>query len=332
MNKNVIVTGASGFIGGATCIELKRKGYTVIGIDKKPLPKHLKSFVDRFQQCPFTHPFSLRQIDYYEPKAIIHCAGTSLVGPSIKNPEEYYDNNVAETIQYLAYIRRQPFKTKFIFSSSAAVYGDPQSSIALTEESKTAPISPYGESKLMVEKVLESFHTAYNLQYVALRYFNACGAVKDGLHGQEPGASHIFARIFEAIKHELPFRVFGNDYSTSDGTCVRDYVHVTDIANAHVISIEKDIQGIYNIGSDKGYSNLEILNAVRYWHKHIASIPLEYADKRPGDPAYLLADPTKFKNDTGWIVENSLQNIIKDLYDWYNSSNYAERSPAIIPL
>lgn len=331
MNNTVIVTGASGYIGGATCIELKRKGYTVIGIDKRPLPKHLKPFVDSFEEFCFTHSFSLNHIDH-EPKAIIHCAGTSLVGPSIKNPEEYYDNNVAKTLQYLAYIRRQSPETKFIFSSSAAVYGNPRSNIPLEETFSTDPISPYGESKLMVEKILESFHKAYNLKYVSLRYFNACGAVGGGLHGQEPDATHIFAKIFEAIRTKQAFKLYGDNYPTHDGTCVRDYVHVSDIAKAHVLSVEKDIQGIYNIGSEKGFSNLEILSAVRYWHKHIASIPLEYADKRPGDPAYLLANPTKLQKDTGWLAENNLQNIIKDLYDWYNSSNYAERSKAIIPL
>lgn len=331
MNNTVIVTGAAGYIGGATCIELADKGYNVIGVDRRRLPTHLEDFVDTYEQFCFTNPSSLRHVKN-KPKAIIHCAGTSLVGPSVANPEDYYDNNVAKTLQYLAFIRRRSPETKFIFSSSAAVYGNPESNIPLTENHIANPISPYGESKRMVEMILESFHKAYDLKYVSFRYFNACGAIRNGLHGQDPGASHIFARIFEAIKTGTPFRIYGNDYSTTDGTCIRDYIHVSDIAKALVLAVEKNIQGIYNIGSDKGYSNLEILNAVRYWHKHIASIPVEYAERRLGDPAFLRACPNKLKQDTGWKPENNLQNIIKDLYDWYNSYNYSQRPPAIIPL
>ena len=298
MNNTVIVTGAAGYIGGATCIELTDRGYNVIGIDKRELPEHLEAFVDHFERCCFTHPFSLQHVEN-KPKAIIHCAGTSLVGPSVANPEIYYDNNVAKTLEYLAYIRRFSPETRFVFSSSAAVYGNPETNLPLTENHISDPISPYGESKRMVEMILESFHKAYNLKYVSFRYFNACGAIRNGLHGQEPGASHIFARIFEAIEKGEPFRIYGNDYPTADGTCIRDYIHVSDIAKAHVLAVEKNIQGIYNIGSDTGYSNLEILNAVRYWHKHIASIPVEYTERRLGDPAFLRACPNKLEQETG---------------------------------
>lgn len=331
MNNKVIVTGAAGYIGGAICIELKRQGYTVIGIDQRRLPDHLIPYCDSFDRCDFTDNLSLLAVQD-NPVAVIHCAGTSLVGPSIANPELYYNNNVAKTLEYISYIKNYSPDTKFIFSSSASVYGDPASSVSIDETFATNPISPYGESKLMTEMMLKSFSTAYNLKYVSFRYFNACGAVADGLHGQEPGATHIFARLFDALTNQEPFMLYGNDYDTEDGSCVRDYVHVTDIAKAHIIAIEKGIEGIYNIGSDKGYSNLEIINSVRRWSKHIGSITIENTIRRQGDPAYLIANPNKLKNDTGWVAENTLQNIIKDLYDWYSSANYAERPKAIIPL
>ena len=133
-------------------------------------------------------------------------------------------------------------------------------------------------------------------------------------------------------KNKTPFVINGNDYDTKDGTCIRDYVHVADIADAHILAIEKDIEGIYNIGSNTGFSNLEILNAVRRWRKHLTSIQLEYGDRRTGDPAFLVASSEKLQKDTGWKPKQTLQHIIKDLHDWYNSENYAKRSQAIIPL
>ena len=319
----VIVTGAAGYIGGSICIELKKKGYYVIGIDLRQLPEHLEQYIDTYEQCCFTDPSSLLHVKN-KPKAIIHCAGTSLVGPSVKDPDPYYENNVANTIKYLQYIKLFSKDTKFIFSSSASVYGDPGDKI-ITEEHSYNPISPYGQSKMMVEIILDSYQKAYGLNYVSFRYFNACGAVLEGVHGQEPKATHIFARIFESIEGKFPFTIYGNGYLTEDGTCIRDYVHVTDIAEAHILAIENSIQGIYNIGSNKGFSNLEILNAVRYWHKHIASIELQYLDRREGDPAFLVASSEKLYNDTSWKPKKSIQNIIKDLHDWYSSDNYAKR-------
>ena len=327
----VIVTGAAGYIGGTICIELKRKGYTVVGIDRRPLPDNLTEYCDSFIECDFVDFDSLAQIKE-QPLAVIHCAGTSLVGPSIANPEEYYNNNVSKTLKYISFIKAHSPDTKFIFSSSASVYGDPLVSNLIDETFPTKPISPYGESKLMTEMMLKSFNQAYGLKYVSFRYFNACGAVANGIHGQEPDATHIFARLFNALENKEPFMLYGNDYPTEDGSCVRDYIHVTDIANAHILAIEKDITGIYNIGSDKGYSNLEIISAVRRWCKHIGSISVDNTARREGDPAYLIANPNKLKNNTGWIAENNLQNIIKDLYDWYSSANYAKRPKAIIPL
>jgi UDP-glucose 4-epimerase len=233
INRTVIVTGAAGYIGGAISIELHRQGYYVIGIDRRPLPDHLTKYFINFVQDEFNSPKSKLEL-LSLPAAIIHCAGTSLVGPSVKNPEEYYDNNVSKTLSYITNVRKYSPTTKFIFSSSASVYGDPETNISITEKFNTKPISPYGESKLMTEMMLKSFREAYGFKSVSFRYFNACGAVAGGLHGQEPDATHIFARLFESIKNNIPFYLYGTDYSTADGTCVRDYIHVTDIAKAHI--------------------------------------------------------------------------------------------------
>lgn len=329
INRTVIVTGAAGYIGGAISIELHRQGYYVIGIDRRPLPEHLTKYFVNFVQDEFNSPKSKLEL-LSLPAAIVHCAGTSLVGPSVKNPEEYYDNNVSKTLSYITNVRKYSPTTKFIFSSSASVYGDPETNISITEKTQTKPISPYGESKLMTELMLKSFREAYGFKSVSFRYFNACGAVADGLHGQEPEATHIFARLFESIKNNIPFYLYGTDYNTADGTCVRDYIHVTDIAKAHISAIEHNIEGIYNIGSLTGYSNLEIIKAVgKYFAKNLS---IEVVNKREGDPAYLIADSTKLKNDVNWQPENTISNIIKDLDDWYNSDNYAKRTKAFTPL
>lgn len=321
----VIVTGAAGYIGGATCIALHEKGYRIIGIDVRKLPTHLKPYVDVFINECFTHPFSLEWLEKKYVAAVIHCAGTSLVGPSVTNPSEYFDNNVAKTLKYLDYLRRWAPQVKFIFSSSASVYGEPIGMI-LTEGSETKPISAYGESKLMTEMMLERFKIAYGLKYVSYRYFNACGAVEGGEHGQEPDATHIFAKLFEAALDGKYFTINGADFPTRDGTCVRDYIHVSDIADAHVLAIDKDIEGIYNIGTLKGHSNLEVFDAVEKFlidneainNKIVCHIDV----RREGDPATLIASAEKLLADTGWKPKRKLNDIIESLYDWYNSKYY----------
>ncbi len=323
----VIVTGAAGYIGGATCIALKNKGYKVVGVDQRKLPEHLKPYVDHFVHECFTHPFSLEHIEGFlgKPLGVIHCAATSLVGPSIENPWLYYDNNVAKTLKYLDYIRRWAPDIKFVFSSSASVYGDPLGAV-LFEESPTNPISPYGESKLMTEKMLHWFKRAYGVRYVSYRYFNACGAVEGGIHGQEPHATHIFAKLFEAAMNNEAFTMNGCSFGTRDGTCVRDYVHVSDIADAHVMAIDNNIEGIYNIGTLKGHTNLEIFTAVENFliDNEVINrgIVCTIDAAREGDPASLIASPQKLLQDTQWKPKRNLDNIIEDLYDWYMSRTF----------
>lgn len=325
-NTKVIVTGAAGYIGGAICIELKKQGYYVIGVDRR-YTAHLKPYYDEFVLNDFYSMESLALINEHKPNAIIHCAGTSLVGPSVTNPALYYSNNVAKTSNYLNHLRLHSPATKFIFSSSASVYGYPDSTMVF-EGSKTDPMSPYGESKLMTEMMLRWFNFSYGTKYVSFRYFNACGAISN-IHGQEPAATHIFARIIEAGLTGEPFHLNGGNYPTKDGTCVRDYVHIADIAKAHIIAIDNPIEKIYNIGSGKGYSNLEIFDAVEKYllDKNLIKeeIPVIVEEPRAGDPAILVASYAKLNNDTGWKPELGLDEIIEDLYKWYTSEDYIKQ-------
>jgi UDP-glucose 4-epimerase len=321
--KTVVVTGASGYIGGSTCIALNRKGYKVIGVDRRPLPEHLESYVDKFENVCFTHPWSLEEVE--KADAIIHCAGTSLVGPSVTNPHEYYENNVCRTEKLLNHIRLWNPNAKFIFSSSASVYGDPLGMI-LFEGAETKPIAPYGQSKLMTEMMLEWYAKAYKLKYVAFRYFNACGAVEDAIHGPAPDGTHIFAKVFEAAMTGQPFTLYGATYPTRDGTCIRDYVHVMDIVDAHILGIDKDIEGIYNIGTLKGSTNLEVFDAVETFlidEEYLNDSMICNIDPpRPGDATAVIASPEKLQSATGWKAKRDLDTIIKDLFYWYASPTF----------
>jgi UDP-glucose 4-epimerase len=313
---NVIVTGASGYIGGHVALQLKDAGHTVIGIDRRPCPANLIDVYSKFICDDFVGHTSLSAIIQVQPQAIVHCAGTSLVGPSIKNPEEYYDNNVVKTIALLDLVRKALPRTRVIFSSSASVYGTPIMN-PCHEVDPREPISPYGESKLMIEMVMASYHQAYGLDYVAFRYFNACGADSRARHGQEPGATHIIARVLESMRDLQPFTLNGTDYPTDDGTCVRDYIHVEDIARAHVLALDKTVDaGIYNLGTAEGTSNAEIIDTART----VTGQPIEVVvgPQRTGDPAMLTASPDKFNRICPNWKQHNLNDMIRHAWAWYN--------------
>lgn len=310
----VVVTGAAGYIGGQCALQLRDTGHTVIGIDRRPLPAQLHDVMD-FVQADFDSDESFRKIVVTRPDAIIHCAGTSLVGPSIEHPSDYYNNNVAKTLHLLNLLVAALPKTRFIFSSSAATYGIPQASLPCRETDDLKPISPYGESKMMVEQMLAAYHRAYKLDYVSFRYFNACGADPQGRHGQEPGATHIIARVLESLRDEKEFTLYGNDYDTRDGTCVRDYVHVGDIARAHVLALSNDIPaGIYNLGSNTGTSNQEIIAAAEQITGK--KVKLAHGPRRIGDPDALVAQSDKFDKLSAWRTY-SLNDMIRHAWYWY---------------
>ena len=314
--QTVVITGAGGYIGGQTAIVFHNAGYRVIGIDSKEPAVALRKCFSKFLVSDFSSEEALYIIEKSEPHAIVHCAGTSLVGPSVHNPQVYYENNFVATKKLLDFIVAKELSTKFVFSSSAAIYGEP----VLTpcrEEDPPLPLSPYGESKLMVEMMLASYKQAYHHDYVAFRYFNVCGADPAGEHGQEENATHIIARILESIKYNQEFTLYGTQYPTPDGTCIRDYIHVNDLARAHLLAVQKhDVQGVYNLGTGTGYSNKQIIETAFEITGKTATVT--QGPVRQGDPAILTCSAEKFYNTTEWEPEYDLKSMIQHAWNWYN--------------
>jgi UDP-glucose-4-epimerase GalE len=314
----VIVTGAAGYIGGQTLLQLTDAGHDVLAIDRVMPPGNLMTVPCSWHTGDFASDMSLDAIKLFCPDAIIHCAGASLVGPSLTNPEEYYNNNFVKTKILLDYLVSNHYKqVRFIFSSSAATYGNPIMN-PCQEVDPAEPISPYGESKLMIEWMLKSYHRAYGLDYVAFRYFNACGADSLARHGQTSGATHIIARVLEALRDQSgQFVLNGTNFETEDGTCIRDYVHVEDLAAAHVMAMDRSIPtDVYNLGTNQGYSNLQIIQGAIGLTKQ----DLEYnvGPQRPGDPAMLTANADKFIGVSGWQPRYGLEDMIDHAWAWYN--------------
>lgn len=316
MADSVIVTGASGYIGGETLLRLKDQGFRVIAVDTVIPPDHLKGIADRFYQEDFSKGHGLSLVDQFEPRAIIHCAGSSLVGPSLSRPADYYHNNFVKTKMLLDRLVDRHSSTRLIFSSSAACYGEP-AMIPCSESDPCDPISPYGQSKIMIEWMLESYASAYDIDYVAFRYFNACGADSQNRHGQRTGATHIIARVLESMKNSSEFVLNGDDFPTPDGSCVRDYVHVEDIADAHIRAINKDVgAGVYNLGTNQGFSNRQIMDTA----ERLTGRKLKHSTgpRRPGDPAVLTASAAKFSVAAGWQPRFGLEHMIQHAWAWYN--------------
>lgn len=315
----VIVTGSAGYIGGQTALLLKDAGHEVYGIDRRDPPKHLQGVVNGFLYQDFASDVALSWIIAKQPDAIVHCAGTSLVGPSVTDPAEYYNNNVAKTLKLLDIVRKSLPRCRVIFSSSAATYGEPILG-SCNEVDPCMPVSPYGESKLMIDMMLESYRKAYNLDYVSFRYFNACGADPKGRHGQEPNATHLIARVLEATRDKGVFKIYGVDYPTVDGTCVRDYVHVDDIARAHALAIYHKIPaGVYNLGSNQGTTVKQVVERAMAITGERPEIMFGAA--RPGDPAHLTANPSKFDLLVGAWRHHSLDDMIQHAWNWYVRKN-----------
>lgn len=315
----VIVTGASGYIGGQTALQLSDQGHDVYGLDCRILPNNLEqlNFFKEFYLGDFASDQGLNWMARLNADAIIHCAGTSLVGPSIMNPEEYYNNNFVKTKALCDFLLTFKHRPRLIFSSSAATYGKPIIT-PCSEVDPTEPISPYGESKLMIEWLLKSYNRAYNFDYVAFRYFNACGADSQARHGQEPGATHIIARILENFKAGKDFVCNGRDYDTPDGTCIRDYVHVADIADAHIMALNQLLvpSDVYNLGTKVGASNLEVMQTSARVIKN--DFVCQYGPRREGDPDLLTADPSKFEKTANWRPKYNLEQIVEHAWAWYN--------------
>lgn len=321
MNRTVVVTGGCGYIGSHVARAFKQNNDTVHIIDQVRRDHTLKD-IDGYLIADFASDEALSMIVNLEPDVVVHCAGTSLVGPSMTDPAEYYTNNIVKTIALLNVIRHMPKRPVILFSSSASVYGVPDT-WPTDEGSDIQPISPYGATKAMTERILDDYFNAYDIHSMCFRYFNAAGAEPFNSDlGQEPGATHIVARTLEASITNRAFTINGSDYDTDDGTCVRDYVHVWDLAQAHILGVNYLLDdypqpGAYvlNLGTREGISNKQIVDYV--FNKY--GLPfVNYGERRAGDPDTLVADATQAKNLLGWVPKYSnIETIIDSAHKWY---------------
>ena len=315
----IVVTGAAGYIGSQTCKTLTRAGHEVIGVDRhKPRHDYYKVFHDNRDYNDIQD--LLLGVD-----ACVHIAATSLVGPSVTDPHSYYKNNVQGTLALMQDCKIQSVN-KFVFASSAACYGIVEDGICRIEDGNT-PSNPYGWSKRMTEIMLNDFAKAYNMNSVSLRFFNVAGADSEGEMGQEKQATHIIARVMESAMAGETFTFFGNDYPTPDGTCIRDYIHVEDIASGIKCSLDylQDHTGahVFNLGSGEGNSNKEIVDAIGYMTPLMPNTKV--AEARAGDPPILIADVEATK-ELNWAPEHGLNSIVSSAYNWYMKTNKTSTS------
>lgn len=318
----ILVCGGAGYIGSHTVIELIEK-YDVVILDNLTTG-HLSMINNRvrFEQGDIGNPAVLNHIfRKYDIDAVFHFAANSLVGESVKNPLKYYSNNVSATLTLLEKMIEHKVN-KIIFSSTAATYGHPETDI-ITENTTINPINPYGKSKLMIEDVLSDISDVHNLEYVVLRYFNAAGAHESAEIGESHDPeTHLIPIVLQHLLGERKqISVFGTDYDTPDGTCVRDYIHVTDLANAHILAYEglvnkKVANEVFNLGNGAGYSVKEIIEVCEKVSGKTAKV--EYADRRPGDPATLVASSKKIEDKLGWKPQFDLEEIIGSAWRWHS--------------
>ena len=327
INKSILVVGGAGYIGSHISKHLVRNGYTPVIVDR-----HIKhnpiaqQFNDVYEM---NLPKDIHLLDdivkRYNIDSCICTAAYTSVGESVKAPNKYYQNNVVMMLQLLNKMKDLDVK-KIIFSSSAAVYGVPATGICYDDQTGLEPINPYGQTKLIVEKMLKEYNRAYGINSISFRYFNAAGADPEGeigeLHDPE---THIIPLIIRAGFQAQDFSIFGNDYDTPDGTCIRDYVHVTDIADAQIKALkllDQNICETLNLGSGNGFSNKEIVDEVS---RHTGAINVITAEKRPGDPAQLIADISRTQKILNWKPSHSsIDNVVRTAVQWYKTCNKKE--------
>jgi len=320
MKENILVTGGAGYIGSTACKALDRAGFNPVSLDNLCYGHRWAVKWGDLAVGDVRDKQALDQIfETYSPAAVMHFAALAYVGESVQDPEKYYDNNVAGTLNLLRAMRGHGCKN-FIFSSSCAVYGDPLK-LPLTEAHPKNPISPYGRTKLMVERMLADFDRAYGLAHVNLRYFNAAGADLDCEVGEahQPETHLIPLALNAALGTGGELNIFGDDYPSRDGTAVRDYIHVQDLAEAHVKALSHLLQGgksaSLNLGSGRGHSVLEVVKTAEKVSGR--EVPRRTTHRRPGDPAELTADPALAAEVLGWECKiPDLEPIMRSAWDW----------------
>ena len=324
---SVLVTGGAGYIGSHAVKVLLQKGYDVVVVDN--LETGHKEAVDSKAKLYIGDIADDKLMDKVFKEndiiGVIHFAAYSLVGESMTNPHKYYENNVSKTNHMLESMVRNNVKN-LVFSSTAATYGEPER-VPILETDKQVPTNVYGQTKLSMEQMIAWYGKIHGLKHVALRYFNVAGAIEDGSIGEAHNPeTHLIPIILQVANNKREkLNVFGDDYPTKDGTCIRDYIHVLDLCDAHVLALEYLINGnpsdVFNLGSGEGFSVLEMVNAARKVTTH--PIPLQIADRRAGDPAILIASSSKAKKVLKWNpIREDIEVMIKDAWTWELNKRY----------
>ncbi len=323
--KTILVVGGAGYIGSHTTRELKKSGYNPIVFDS--LEKGHKKAVEGFEliKGDIADTKTLDQtFKKYKPQAVLHFANYIEVAESVENPEKFFKNNV-EAGENLLRTMLQNNCNKIVFSSSAAVYGQPKK-IPILENEKLKPINPYGECKLKFEKLLQLYSKKQNLEFFSLRYFNAAGASPDGTIGEDHNPeTHLIPLILQVpLNKREKIKIFGDNYDTPDGSCVRDYIHVNDLALAHVLALQAFDKGLrncfYNLGNGNGFSVKKVIKTTQEIVK--TEIPTEIVDRRAGDPAILIASSDKIRKELAWKPRYPhLETIIAHAWKWHKANS-----------
>ena len=314
----ILVTGGAGYIGSITTLHLLRRGFEVSVVDDLSRGHRENVRPERLHVLRLQDTDGLTKL-LAGVDAVVHFAAYIAVGESIREPELYFSNNVGGTVSLLEAMARAGVR-RLVFSSTAAVYGNPEH-VPIPEEARFAPVSPYGQSKAIVEKILGELDHYRGLRGVALRYFNACGAEPDDKLGEaHDPETHLIPLLLRAAATGEPIQIFGNDYATPDGTCIRDYIHVSDLAAAHVTALDHLMAGgssdAFNAGTGQGNTVMEVLHVVEEVTQK--RVPYTIAPRREGDPASLVADAAKLRRVLGWEPKRSgLSDIVRDAWAYY---------------
>jgi UDP-glucose-4-epimerase GalE len=318
----ILVTGGAGYIGSHTVRQLLARGHEVTVFDNLEYGHRQAVPADRLVVG------DLRDIDHVDNllvvnriEAVVHFAAFAYVGESVTNPAKYYTNNLLYSLQLLDRCRRCGVQ-KFVFSSTCATYGVPER-VPITEDEKQKPVNPYGNTKVALEHALADYADAYPFGFCALRYFNAAGAAEDGTIGEDHDPeTHLIPLVLRAAMGKLPYvTIFGTDYPTPDGTCVRDYIHVDDLALAHILALDKIGPGsklAYNVGIGRGYSVREVIRTAE--EVSGLKVPVKEGPRRAGDPPTLVADASKIRHELGWSARyDTLRAILETAWKWHKS-------------
>lgn len=326
----ILVTGAAGYIGSHCALALLKKGLDIVVFDNLSTG-HIETIekLSSIGNLQFVKGDLLNFDEIntvfknYKIDSVVHFAAYSQVAESMKNPAKYYRNNVVGTLNLLDAMRENNVN-KIVFSSTAATYGEPQY-IPIDEKHPQNPINPYGQSKLMIERIMDDYNNAYGIKSVRLRYFNVAGADSDNLIGEwHDKETHLIPNILKStFSNGKTFQMFGIDYNTKDGTCVRDYINIEDLVSAHILALDylfKDgATNFFNLGTKEGNTVKEVFRVCEEITQK--SIPVEIKDRREGDPASLVADNSKAKEVLNWNPQKNLEYSVKTAYDWEKSFN-----------